>query len=410
MATTVIAAFNEFMKDTVNIKKADTDDARASRDWLIGKMNDFEKDDKFPVSFPAIHIAFGSFARRTKIRPLDDIDLMFGLTGQGATYTILSDRITVTSSGEGSRLHSYRHSGADTVCSVRILNAFKNRLQDIAQYAQADIRRNQEAVTLKLVSKDWNFDIVPCFITSEDAFGRTYYLIPDGNGHWKFTDPRKDRDRVTTINVQNNGNVLNVIRAVKYWQRRLTMPSMSSYLLETLILDYYAGRTSCSSFVDMELEALFRHLGQSVRYSVNDPKGIQGDINSLSAEARKAISDRCYLDAQKVSEARWFENNKEYEKSINKWRDVFGPFFSCLRVNHECHLHKPVDQRKPGFTVCAGPCLRQGKKLEQTEFSLQHHRTAPAFFRYRIQPEPGICRFRAVVFAVGVIWTPGAYL
>ncbi|GHL16875.1 hypothetical protein ECZU23_53180 [Escherichia coli] len=52
-------------------------------------MNDFEKDDKFPVSFPAIHIAFGSFARRTKIRPLDDIDLMFGLTGQGATYTIL---------------------------------------------------------------------------------------------------------------------------------------------------------------------------------------------------------------------------------------------------------------------------------------------------------------------------------
>ncbi|MDT1513636.1 nucleotidyltransferase [Escherichia coli] len=273
MATTVIAAFNEFMKDTVNLKKADTDDARASRDWLIGKMNDFEKDDKFPVSFPAIHIAFGSFARRTKIRPLDDIDLMFGLTGQGATYTILSDRITVTSSGEGSRLHSYRH------------------------------------------------------ITSEDAFGRTYYLIPDGNGHWKFTDPRKDRDRVTTINVQNNGNVLNVIRAVKYWQRRPTMPSMSSYLLETLILDYYAGRTSCSSFVDMELEALFRHLGQSVRYSVNDPKGIQGDINSLSAEARKAISDRCYLDAQKVSEARWFENNKEYEKSINKWRDVFGPFF-----------------------------------------------------------------------------------
>ncbi|HCJ6419506.1 TPA: nucleotidyltransferase, partial [Enterobacter hormaechei subsp. xiangfangensis] len=220
-----------------------------------------------------------------------------------------------------------RHSGADTICSVRILNAFKNHLQDIAQYAQADIRRNQEAVTLKLVSKDWNFDIVPCFITSEDAFGRTYYLIPDGKGHWKFTDPRKDRDRVTTVNVQNDGNVLNVIRAVKYWQRRPTMPSMSSYLLETMILDYYAGKAVCSSFVDMELEALFRHLGLYVQFSVNDPKGIQGDINSLSAEARKAISDRCYLDAQKVSEARWFEENKEYEKSINKWRDVFGPFF-----------------------------------------------------------------------------------
>ncbi|HCD3957005.1 TPA: nucleotidyltransferase [Enterobacter hormaechei] len=327
MATTVIAAFNEFMKDIVNLRKADTDDARASRDWLIAKISEFENDEGFPVSYPGIHIAFGSFARRTKIRPLDDIDLMFGLSAQYATYNILSDRITLTSSGEGSRLHGYRHPGADTICSVRILNAFKSRLQDIAQYAQADIRRNQEAVTLKLVSKDWNFDIVPCFITSEDFLGRTYYLIPDGSGHWKFTDPRKDRDRVISVNVQNGGNVLNVIRAVKYWQRRPTMPSMSSYLLETLILDYYASRTSCSTFIDMELEALFRHLGLFVQFSVNDPKGIQGDINSLSAEARQAISDRCYLDAQKASEARRFEEVKDYEKSINKWREVFGPQF-----------------------------------------------------------------------------------
>ncbi|WP_232241039.1 nucleotidyltransferase [Serratia plymuthica] len=205
MATTVISAFNEFLKDTVNLRKADTDDARSSRNWLIGKINDFENDEVFPVSHSGIHIAFGSFARRTKIRPLDDIDLMFGLSAQSATYAILSDRITLTSSGESSRLHNYRHSGANTICSVRILNAFKNRLQDIAQYAQADIRRNQEAVTLKLVSKDWNFDIVPCFITRADDFGKTYYLIPDGNGHWKFTDPRIDRDRVTDINVRNDG-------------------------------------------------------------------------------------------------------------------------------------------------------------------------------------------------------------
>ncbi len=205
--------------------------------------------------------------------------------------------------------------------------------------------------------------MVTCFITSEDAFGRTYYLIPDGNGHWKFTDPRKDRDRVTTINVQNNGNVLNVIRAVKYWQRRPTMPSMTAYLLETLILDYYAGRTSCSSFVDMELEALFRHLRKR---QCQRSKGIQGDINSLSAEARKAISDRCYLDAQKVSEARWFENNKEYEKSINKWRDVVRAVLSCLRVNHECHLHEPVDQER--WIYCMRrPVSTTGKKLEQTD-------------------------------------------
>lgn len=327
MAKTVIAAFNEFLKDIVNLKKADTDDARSSRNWLISKINDFEKDGDFPLNYPSIHIAFGSFARRTKIRPLDDIDLMLGLSAESATHTIYSDHITLHSAGENTRLHQYRHTGENTICSVRILNAFKSRLQGIAQYALADIKRNQEAVTLKLSSKDWNFDIVPCFCSTTDAFGKNYYLIPDGKGHWKKTDPRIDRDRGTEINVKNDGNVLNVVRSVKYWQRRPTMPTMSSYLLETLILDYYESKTSCSEFVDIELHGLFNHIALFVKYSVNDPKGIQGDINTLSMESRQKISDRCYLDAQKVAEARQYERDLDHEKSINKWRDVFGPQF-----------------------------------------------------------------------------------
>ncbi|HHS9695325.1 TPA: SMODS domain-containing nucleotidyltransferase [Klebsiella michiganensis] len=327
MATTVIAAFNEFMKDTVNLNKADTDDAHASRDWLIGKINDFDKDGTFPVNYPDIHIPFGSFARRTKIRPLDDIDLMLGLSAESATHTIYSDHITLNSTGENTRLHQYRHTGENTICSVRILNAFKNRLQGVSQYAKAEIRRNQEAVTLNLSSKDWNFDIVPCFMSNADAFGKNYYLIPDGKGHWKKTDPRVDRNRVSEINVKNNGNVLNVIRAVKYWQRRPTMPTMSSYLLETMILDYYTNKTDCLKYIDMELQALFNHLGLFVKYSVNDPKGIQGDINTLSMEDRQKISDRCYLDAQRAAEARQFERDNDHEKSINKWQEVFGPHF-----------------------------------------------------------------------------------
>nr|WP_239667838.1 hypothetical protein [Klebsiella pneumoniae] len=154
-----------------------------------------------------------------------------------------------------------------------------------------------------------------------------YYLIPDGKGHWKKTDPRVDRNRVSEINVKNDGNVLNVIRAVKYWQRRPTMPTMSSYLLETMILDYYTNKTDCLKYIDMELQALFNHLGLFVKYSVNDPKGIQGDINTLSMEDRQKISDRCYLDAQRAAEARQFERDNDHEKSINKWQEVFGPHF-----------------------------------------------------------------------------------
>lgn len=87
------------MKDTVNFKKADTDDARAIRDWLIGKINDYEKGGAFPITCPDIHLAFGSFARKTKIGPLDDIDLMFELSAESTTHTIYSDHIRLNSAG-----------------------------------------------------------------------------------------------------------------------------------------------------------------------------------------------------------------------------------------------------------------------------------------------------------------------
>ena len=50
------------------------------------------------------------------------------------------------------------------------------------------------------------------------------YLIPDGNGNWKKTDPRIDAANVTNLNQQHNGNILKVIRLAKYWQKDLRCP------------------------------------------------------------------------------------------------------------------------------------------------------------------------------------------
>ena len=38
MALTVTAAFNEFQRNIVNLDSSQTDRARASRDWLLGRM------------------------------------------------------------------------------------------------------------------------------------------------------------------------------------------------------------------------------------------------------------------------------------------------------------------------------------------------------------------------------------
>lgn len=96
-----------------------------------------------------------------------------------------------------------------TLNSTQVANKFKNELKNVREYARSDVRRNGEAVVLNLRSKVWSFDVVPCFYTAKENNGRQYYLIPNGNGNWKKTDPTWDKERVTTANQGKDGRLLN---------------------------------------------------------------------------------------------------------------------------------------------------------------------------------------------------------
>ncbi|WP_016951483.1 S-4TM family putative pore-forming effector [Anabaena sp. PCC 7108] len=232
MAQTVNVAFDEFLKDYVNLDIKDTAKARNSRDWLIEEqIHSFPyKDLYFPRFYSEKDIYFGSFARRTKKRPLDDIDIMIALSAEGSTYYEYTNGVIEMYVPDSAyKLKMLCNDDTNTLNSRKILNKFKYLLSKVPQYQEADIKTNLEAVTLKLKSYTWNFDIVPCFFTNPELSGRTYYLIPDGKGNWKKTDPRIDRYRVTEVNQAHNGNVLNVIRLMKFWNKRQTMPSMGSW-------------------------------------------------------------------------------------------------------------------------------------------------------------------------------------
>ena len=86
MAQTVNAAFDEFLSDKVNLDKDRTKTARASKGWLFEQIASFQSDATFPKSYSEHDIHYGSFARKTKIRPINDIDLMVCLSAQGASY------------------------------------------------------------------------------------------------------------------------------------------------------------------------------------------------------------------------------------------------------------------------------------------------------------------------------------
>lgn len=325
MTMTVNTAFTDFLKNTVNLDPTRTATARASRDNLKIQIAKFE--DFFPL-YGAMDIDFGSFARKTKIRPLDDIDMIFTLSANGCTWHETYDGVvyiyTPTDSPEYS---DYLHDNSYRLNSRKVINEFIRNLSSLNHYSKADLHRNQNAATLKLTSYDWNFDIVPAFFTTEDSAGNTYYIIPDGNGNWMKTDPRIDRQRVIDINQMCNGYVLNTIRAIKYWQRRATMPSMSSYLLENMVLNYFENKGEASQFVDINVINVLQYIKNNIWSNVNDPKGVQGNLNTLSWDNQNKISQKAETDFNTALAAREFEKEKDHQKAIGEWRKVFGNDF-----------------------------------------------------------------------------------
>lgn len=325
MARTVNGAFNEFMKNTVNLDSIKTSSARTSRDNLKNQISKLE--DFFPM-YSEKNIDFGSFARRTKIRPLDDIDMIFTLSANGCTWEESFDgTVYIQTPDQSPEYGKYRHDSSNRLNSRKVINKFIQSLSKLNHYRSAVMHRNLNAATLQLTSYDWNFDVVPAFFTTENYAGKSYYIIPDGNGNWIKTDPRIDRQRVSDINKQCDGRVLNAIRVMKYWQRRATMPSMPSYLLESMVLNYFENKGQSSSFIDLDIIDILYYIKDHIFHPINDPKGIQGDLNKLSFEDKSKISKKAETDFNTALSAREFEGVLDHEKAINEWRKIFGYSF-----------------------------------------------------------------------------------
>lgn len=240
MVKTVDTAFEKFLKDYVNLDRVEMDKARKSRNWLVNQqIKKFpDKEKTFPNLYNDKSIYFGSFARKTKIKELDDIDIMIALSSENGSYVEHLDKIEIIVEDNANILRKLCFDNSNRLNSRKVINKFIELLNKIPQYEYSDLKRNQEAATLKLSSYKWNFDIVPCFFTKKDLNGDTRYLIPDGNGNWKKTDPRIEKNIISDLNQINDGKLLDVVRIIKYWNRNSSAPTafilIRSYYIKLL--------------------------------------------------------------------------------------------------------------------------------------------------------------------------------
>jgi hypothetical protein len=72
---------------------------------------------------------------------------------------------------------------------------------------------------------------------------------------------------------------------------------------------------------------LLEYIARAIYGQVIDPKRIDGDINSLTYEEKRAISERAASDAVKARRARSEESDGDHRSSISSWREIFGTYF-----------------------------------------------------------------------------------
>jgi len=303
-----------------------TKTARASRDSLMAHLKTLAKNHP---DFPRITgtcIPYGSFARSTKNRPLDDIDLLLLLVGTGTRAEHQStDEFTywlkITSS---SAPQAAFPDDCGYVNSTKILNKIRSGLADVEKYYRAEIHKNTEAVTLELFSYDWVFDIVPAVPVGPEAGKISYYLIPDGSGDWKRTDPRIDDINVRRCNERHAGTFLPLVRILKCWNKRPVAPALPSYYLETLALRVFENAPPQPRLRD-GVEYFFQNCSTYLWGECPDPKRLGPPLDKEVDNATKLKVDAAMKEAAtRCGYALMYERSNDHKTAIYWWREVFG--------------------------------------------------------------------------------------
>jgi hypothetical protein len=329
MAQTVSAAFNAFRQNQVDLDPEQTRKARASRDYLFNQITSLGNSDPGFPRILANYRAYGSFARNTKLRPLDDIDFLVLLHSQGCSlvrslyeryvYRLqLRDRI--------SPLAPFADESGN-VNSIRVLNKIKSSLARVPNYKQAELKRNNQAVTLNLQSYPWAFDIVPA-APIDNGLRTTHYLIPDGSGNWIATDPRIDAENVTQVNSWHQKQFLPTVRLLKYWNRRTHKPRLGSYYFENLAFKVFNYSMPRIINFSSAISYFFSNCQHLLLAAFPDPKKLGPDLNAdLDLATRLKVFEAMKEAQTNAAAALIHEARLQHREAIGYWKRVFGPEF-----------------------------------------------------------------------------------
>jgi len=285
------SVFDDLLSREINISTTQITQGSTSHNYIRTLLdNKCEYDSNFPWLAGGDFLS-GSYARGTKIYPLDDIDVMVVIDGTGLLAIQNGQVLPATVRGSnkfGSPILNYL--GNDGLLSSQVvLQLFQNALKQ--SHPESKVNKDGQAINVQLKASGIGIDVVPCFHIIPNDGSQDVYYIPVGYGrdNWMITNPKLDQAISDTLHDRHNKKFKSVIKLLKYWNKKENSERLRSYHLETVAWYIFYHHPSIMNGYADGLKYFFQYADQYLSQQCPDATGLGGPVDSyLSTDNRNA--------------------------------------------------------------------------------------------------------------------------
>lgn len=251
----------------------------------------------------------GSFARKTMLKPLKDVDVVL-LLNPGLRDVLRAPQ------GPGLAMEAFK---------PRVLAKFPDALFD-----QGD-SPSGKALRVSLPGCPFTVDLVPAF---EEDPPTEYVLIGDRHeGSWLPTNTRIQRRKVSERNQNTGGQFVHQVRMVKAFRKHHEhqLDFVSGIVMESLA---FASIRSQLSHVGA-VQATLRHAATAVYGPVYEPAG-EDDVTAKWTLDQRSVAAQVFgYAADAADEAVRLDAAGDPDGAVDAWHALLGPDFPAAPARAE---------------------------------------------------------------------------
>lgn len=287
----------------VDVGAVTTNAARRSAREVIRQIESFSNlNNSLPSLMPGSGFIAGSLGRLAQEQPLDDIDVYLVMDANGVTAT--TDGILHPLTAHGRLIATPLTSDptlkvGGMISSGAIVARYSWHLPLIFPDIATGIGQRRKTCFVRFGGV--NIDLCPVVRFSPTNGGIDQYWMPVGGGQreWKATNPRLDQDNISAANGAIGGDLLKVVRLMKWWNARHNDDRLKGIHLETMV----AGILPRYGFHGWAhtLQHLFAALRFSVQAECPDPTDLGSPLSSSLSDEDRAASLIALEKAERIA-------------------------------------------------------------------------------------------------------------